>query len=98
MASAMVVPKTLQAYTMGSAIFGEFGDPWEVTAGLNWWLFRRATDALGAGLAAKPGLSFLLCGLAYHSFDVFKQEADLPSGDEAVRRFSRRARTSGRAA
>jgi hypothetical protein len=41
MASAMVVPKTLQVYTMGSSIFGEFGDPWEVTAGLNWWLFRR---------------------------------------------------------
>jgi hypothetical protein len=41
MASAMVVPKTLQLYTMGAYIFGEFGDPWEVTAGLNWWIFKR---------------------------------------------------------
>jgi hypothetical protein len=37
----MLVPKTLQAYTMGSYIFGDFGDSWETTAGLNWWVFRR---------------------------------------------------------
>jgi hypothetical protein len=37
MASAMLWPKTVQAYTMGSYIFGEYGDSWEATAGLNWW-------------------------------------------------------------
>jgi hypothetical protein len=41
MASAMVLPQTVQLYTMYSPIFGEYGDPWEVTAGVNWWLFRR---------------------------------------------------------
>ena len=37
----MVLPKTVQLYTMGSYIFGDFGDSWETTAGLNWWMFRR---------------------------------------------------------
>ncbi len=41
LASAMAVPKTLQAYTMGSYIFGDFGDSWEATAGLNWFIFKR---------------------------------------------------------
>lgn len=41
MASAMVMPKTVQLYTMGSYIFGDFGDSWETTAGINWWIFRR---------------------------------------------------------
>ena len=41
LASAMAVPKTLQLYTTGSAVFGEFGEPWEIAAGANWWLFQR---------------------------------------------------------
>ena len=41
MASAMVWPNTAQVYSMGSYIFGDFGDSWEATAGLNWWLFQR---------------------------------------------------------
>ena len=41
LASAMVLPKTVQAYSMGSYIFGDFGDSWEMTAGINWWVFRR---------------------------------------------------------
>jgi hypothetical protein len=41
LASAMIVPKTLQLYTMGSYIFGDFGDAWEMTGGLNWFPFRR---------------------------------------------------------
>jgi hypothetical protein len=41
MASAMVLPKTLQLYTMGAYIFGDFGDSWETTAGLNWYIFNR---------------------------------------------------------
>jgi hypothetical protein len=41
MASAMVMPKTVQLYTMGSYIFGDFGDAWEATAGANWFIFRR---------------------------------------------------------
>ncbi len=30
MASAMALPKTVQLYTQGAYLFGEFGDPWEV--------------------------------------------------------------------
>ena len=41
MASMMVLPKTVQLYTQGAYLFGEFGDPWEVTAGINWWVFKR---------------------------------------------------------
>ena len=37
----MALPKTVQLYTQGSYLFGEFGDPWEVTAGINWWVFKR---------------------------------------------------------
>jgi hypothetical protein len=37
-ASAMAVPKTLQAYVSGSAIFGErYGDASELRAGVNWY-------------------------------------------------------------
>jgi len=39
--SAMVLPKTVQVYTTGSYIFGEFGDAWETIAGVNWFFFRR---------------------------------------------------------
>jgi hypothetical protein len=41
MASAMVWPKTAQLYTMGAYIFGEDGDSWEMTGGVNVWPFRR---------------------------------------------------------
>ncbi len=41
MASQMVLPQTVQVYTMGSYIFGEYGDSWEMTGGMNWWIFRR---------------------------------------------------------
>jgi hypothetical protein len=41
MASAMLLPQTLQAYSMGSYIFGDFGDSWEMTAGMNWFIFNR---------------------------------------------------------
>jgi hypothetical protein len=34
LASAMVCRKTVQLYTTGSYIFGEFGDSWETIAGL----------------------------------------------------------------
>jgi hypothetical protein len=41
MASAMVWPQTVQLYSMGAYIFGEDGDSWEMTGGVNWWIFRR---------------------------------------------------------
>jgi hypothetical protein len=40
-ASAMVVPRVLQAYLGGSAIRGRYGDGSEVRAGLNWYLARE---------------------------------------------------------
>ncbi len=39
-ASSMLVDKTLQLYGTGSYIDGEYGQPWEVTAGLNWYLLK----------------------------------------------------------
>lgn len=39
-ASSMLVDKTLQLYGTGSYIDGEYGQPWEVTAGLNWYVLK----------------------------------------------------------
>jgi hypothetical protein len=40
-ASAMVIPKTLQFYVSGSKIFGEYGDPYDVAVGFNYFPFER---------------------------------------------------------
>jgi hypothetical protein len=40
-ASAMVLPKTLQAYLGGSTIYGKYGTPWDFRAGLNYFPFRN---------------------------------------------------------
>lgn len=39
--SAMIIPQGLQAYVSGSKIFGEFGNPWDVALGMNWYPFER---------------------------------------------------------
>ena len=39
--SAMLVPQTLQAYVAGSKINGQYGDPWDVSVGANWFPFKR---------------------------------------------------------
>lgn len=48
---SMLIPETLQAYTAGSKIFGEYGNPWDLAVGLNWYpnqrrLFRVNTEML----------------------------------------------------
>jgi len=40
-ASAMAIPKTLQLYLSGSKIFGEFGDPYDVALGVNYFPLKR---------------------------------------------------------
>lgn len=40
-ASAMIVPNKLQAYLAGSTVFGQYGQPWDVSAGFNWYPFNR---------------------------------------------------------
>jgi hypothetical protein len=40
-ASAMAIPKTLQLYVQGSKIYGEFGDPYDITLGLNYFPLAR---------------------------------------------------------
>jgi len=40
-ASAMVMPKTLQAYLGGSAIYGKYGSPWDFRAGLSFFPFKN---------------------------------------------------------
>lgn len=39
--SAMIVPRILQFYSTYSEIFGEYGDPWELRAGMNLFPFKR---------------------------------------------------------
>jgi hypothetical protein len=39
-ASTMLKPRSLQAYVTGSKIFGQYGDPWDVTVGLTHFPFR----------------------------------------------------------
>jgi hypothetical protein len=55
--SAMLVPRTLQAYVSGSMIFGNYGNPWDVGAGLNWFPFDRRDfriDAMGLYVYRSP--------------------------------------------
>ena len=40
-ASAMLIPEALQAYVGYSKIDGEYGDPYDVSVGLNWFPFLR---------------------------------------------------------
>ena len=37
--SAMVIPEKLQAYVVGSMVFGEYGEPWDARLGVNWFPF-----------------------------------------------------------
>jgi len=41
--SAMVLPEKLQVYLGGSLIFGEYGDPWDIKLGMNWFPFGNKT-------------------------------------------------------
>ncbi len=43
--SAMLFPKKLQLYTTYSKIFGEYGDPYEVRGGLNFFPFKKTISA-----------------------------------------------------
>jgi hypothetical protein len=40
-ASAMLVPKTVQAYFGNSGVYGKYGDPWEVRAGVSRYPVRE---------------------------------------------------------
>ena len=40
-ASAMILPKTLQAYLGGSTVYGKFGNPYDFRAGLNYFPFHN---------------------------------------------------------
>jgi hypothetical protein len=40
-ASGMVMPKTLQAYAGVSKIYGEYGDPWDLRFGVNWFPWKN---------------------------------------------------------
>lgn len=40
-ASTMLVRDRLQFYLTGSKVFGQYGDPWDGTIGLNWYPFAR---------------------------------------------------------
>jgi len=40
-ASAMLIEKTLQLYGAWSIVYGEYGDPWDVRAGINWYPWKN---------------------------------------------------------
>ena len=40
-ASTMLISKELQLYVSGSKIFGDYGDPYDVALGVNWFPFRQ---------------------------------------------------------
>jgi len=40
-ASKMIVPRTWQAYLSGSKIYGEYGDPWDLAIGFNWFPYKN---------------------------------------------------------
>jgi hypothetical protein len=40
-ASAMAVPGILQVYFGNSQVYGDFGDPWEVRGGANWYFMKE---------------------------------------------------------
>jgi hypothetical protein len=46
--SAMVLPKKLQAYVGFSQIFGDYGDPWDTSIGLNWFPMGRREFRINA--------------------------------------------------
>lgn len=39
--SVMMIPKTLQAYLGYSKVIGDYGRPYDVSIGMNWYLFQR---------------------------------------------------------
>lgn len=39
--SAMLLPTTLQVYAGASKIWGEYGNPWDVALGINWWPWKK---------------------------------------------------------
>jgi hypothetical protein len=39
-ASTMLVPQTWQLYLTGSKVFGEYGDPWDISLGVNWFPYK----------------------------------------------------------
>ncbi len=47
-ASAMLMPRELQAFVSGSKIFGQYGNPYDVGLGLNWFPFVRKEMRINA--------------------------------------------------
>jgi hypothetical protein len=46
--SAMILPRIFQFYSTYSEIFGEYGDPWEIRAGMNIFPFKRQEVRINA--------------------------------------------------
>ena len=48
LASGMIIERKLQLYGMYSAINGEYGDPWDLRAGLNWFPWKNRSVKMNA--------------------------------------------------
>jgi hypothetical protein len=44
-ASTMIIPKRLQLYLTHSRVYGQYGDPWDTSVGVNWHQFSRHESA-----------------------------------------------------
>jgi hypothetical protein len=56
-ASAMIVPKSVQFYVSGSAIYGQYGDPYDVAVGVNYFPLKRRDlrlDVMGLWVRKSP--------------------------------------------
>jgi hypothetical protein len=56
-ASAMIIPKTLQIYLSGSQIFGQYGDPYDIAFGFNYFPLKRRDlrlDVMGLWVSHSP--------------------------------------------
>ncbi len=49
-ATTMLIPKTLQPYIAGSKIFGEYGNPWDISVGVNWFPLQQRLFRVNAEL------------------------------------------------
>ena len=46
----LLVPRTWQVYLTGSKVFGEYGDPWDVSVGVNWFPYQSRQFRVNAEL------------------------------------------------
>jgi hypothetical protein len=80
LASGMAIPKALQVYGGGGKVYGDYGNPWEMRLGVNWYPWHLAgirwnleylyTDRSPVGAASLPYLVGGTGDIIYTTFEV----------------------------